>query len=568
MELQEYLGILKRWWWLLLVCIIIAVFSAYIGTQNEPRIYAATTTVMIGQTLQKANPSSQEIYISQQLAQTYAELARRQLILEAAGDALGLTYTPSPGNISTHQVPGTQLLEISVLDMQPERARALADEIAKQLILHGPQGGDDQARRAFIQEQVTNLEENIATTQDEIEREREALEAASGARAIQQHQGDIEALEDKLSNYQANYASLLTTIQGGTNYVSIIEPASRPTYPISPNVKQTLLLAAVTGLLVSGGGVFLLELLNDSIRTPEEVQRITNLPILGTTTEFGESGYEDKLITALSPISPIAESYRILRTNVKFAELDAPLQTLMVTSPGPAEGKSITLANLAVVLAQSGERVLIIDTDLRRPTQHKLFKVPNEVGLTDAMLSSEIPIADYLQPTSITGLQVLPSGAIPPNPAELLASERMGQVLEALYKHADVILFDSPPALVVTDAVILGAKVDGVLIVNDLGRTRRKMAQKVLETLRRGRANILGLVLNRVPKGSGYGYYYNHYYTAKEDGSEKKHGLWQRLFGTGRSKPVRTGSGAEETFRRQAASRASHKVDQPQKDLA
>jgi non-specific protein-tyrosine kinase len=533
MELKEYLLIIRRWWWLLLACVTIAVIAAYIGVQKEPRIYAATTTVMIGQSLQKPNPSSQEIYISQQLAQTYAELARRQLILEAVRDALSLSYTPSPSSVSTHQVPGTQLLEINVRDVVPERARAIADEVARQLILQGPQGGENQSRRALIQEQVAGLEENIVGTQEEIDRAQEELEAASDARAIQQHQENLAALEDKLSVYQANYASLLSTIQGGINYVSIIEPASTPVHPISPNVGQTLLLAALTGLVVSGGGIFLIELLDDSLRTLEEVQRLTDLPVLGTTAEFGDAGYEDKLIAQRLPLSPITESYRVLRTNVQFAGLDKPLETLLVTSPGPSEGKTVTLANLAIVLAQSGERVVVVDTDLRRPTLHKLFDLPNEAGLTDAILADDKPVTGFLQQTAeIKNLWVLTSGAIPPNPAETLASEQMNRVIQALREHADVILFDSPPALIVADAVILGAKVSGVLIVNDLGRTRRKMAQKVVEVLKRGRVNTLGLVLNRVPKANGYGYYYSHYYGKDGNRHAADRAWWQRLFGS------------------------------------
>ncbi len=569
MELKEYVLVLRRWWWLLLACVAIAVVAAYIGVQNEPRIYAATTTVMIGQSLQKANPSSQEIYISQQLAQTYAELARRQLILAGVRDALGLSYTPSPSSVSTHQVPGTQLLEISVRDVIPERARAIADEVARQLTLQGPEGGENQSRRALIEEQLATLEENIVATQREIDRAQEELEAAGDARAIQQHQENLVALEDKLSVYQANYASLLSTIQGGINFVSIIEPASIPTHPISPNVGQTLILAALTGLVVSGGGVFLIELLDDSLRTPEEVQRITDLPLLGTTAEFGDAGYADKLIAQRSPLSPITESYRVLRTNVQFAGLDRPLETLMITSPGPSEGKSVTLANLAIVLAQSGKRVVVVDTDLRRPTLHKLFALPNDVGLTDAILTADKPVTDFLQqPAGLKNLVVLTSGAIPPNPAETLASEQMSRVIEALRKDADVILFDSPPALIVADAVILGAKVSGVLIVNDLGRTRRKMAQKVVEVLKRGRVNTLGLVLNRVPQANGYGYYYAHYYGKYGDHQANDWAWWQRLFGSRNG----TEAGPEETeddgLRRTTPPPETVSTEHPQEDVA
>jgi non-specific protein-tyrosine kinase len=262
----------------------------------------------------------------------------------------------------------------------------------------------------------------------------------------------------------------------------------------------------------------------------------------------------------LNPVSPITEAYRILRTNVKFASIDKPLETLMVTSPGPAEGKSVTLANLGVVLAQGGDRVIIVDTDLRRPAQHKLFQLSNETGLTDAILSPDADISDVLRPTSVEGLSVLTSGPIPPNPAELLASERMTRLMETLKARADVLLFDCPPALVVTDAVILGAKVDGVLVVNDLNRTRRKMAQKVPDVLERGRANVLGLVLNRLPARNGYGYYYMQYYYADQSPHEKaKVPWWRRLLSRNSredAKPAVDNNGTDEDARRTALRRS------------
>ncbi len=531
LNLQQLWDMARRWWWLLLLCTLVAGTSSYIGTTRMPRIYQATTTIMVGQSLQKANPSSQELYISQQLAQTYAEMVRRRPVLQGAAEALELTFVPSREYVSTRQVPGTQLLEISVRDTIPERARVLADEIVNQLILQGPTGSEEQERQAFVQEQIADLEENIEATQAEIESERENLEAANSARAIQQYQTNIDALEEKLSSYQSTYASLLDNVEGGTNYISIVERASTPMHPISPNVGQTVLLGAVIGLTVAIAGVLLIEFLDDTLKTPEEALRLSDLSLLGTIAQIDGKAPTDRVITHLNPVSPITEAYRILRTNVKFASIDKPLETLMVTSPGPAEGKSVTLANLGVVLAQAGDRVIIVDTDLRRPAQHKLFQLSNETGLTDAILSPDADICDMLQPTSVEGLSVLTSGPIPPNPAELLGSERMMRLIETLKTRADVVLFDCPPALVVTDAVILGAKVDGVLVVNDLNRTRRKMAQKVPEVLKHGRANVLGLVLNRLPAKNGYGYYYMQYYYADQGPHKKaKAPWWQRFF--------------------------------------
>lgn len=512
-DLKQYLEILQRWWWLMVACVLVASVSSYIGTLGMPRIYQATTTVMIGQTLQQANPSSSDIYISQQLAQTYAEMVKRRPVLLGAAGALGLEYVPSAGDISTRQVPGTQLLEISVRDTIPLRAQALADEIAHQLILQSPTASEDFERQSFVRERLEGIEANIEQAEAEIAEEQAKLEAANSARAIQQYQSNITALEQKLSSYESTYASLLLTVQGGTNYISVVEPAGLPTTPISPNVGETVLLAAAIGLGLAVGGAVLIEFIDDTIKSPDEVSRLTDLPVLGTIARIEGEGYPEKLIVDHQPLSTIAEAYRVLRTNIQFSFVDRSMDALMVTSPGPTEGKSVTLSNLAVVMAQSGLRVIAVDSDLRRPVLHKIFGLSNTQGLSDAVLDPETGVESYLQETGIDNLRLLPSGPLPPNPAELLGSERMSAVIEELEAHADLVLFDSPPTLVVTDAAVLAARVDGgVLLVVDAGNTRRGMAKRAAEELRRVRANLLGVIVNRLSVRGGGQYYYQYYY--------------------------------------------------------
>ncbi|MBN1260062.1 MAG: polysaccharide biosynthesis tyrosine autokinase [Anaerolineae bacterium] len=511
MELNDYLKVLKNWWWLIIACVVIASGASYVGTLNMARIYQATTTVMIGQSLQRANPNSQDLWISQQLAQTYAAVVKRRPILKDAAEALGLNFIPNPANISTRQVEGTQLLEISVRDTDAERARALADEIANQLKLQSPTSNSEQERQSFVDAQLQDIETKIEATQSEIESEQGKLETANSARAIQQHQSNISALQQKLFSYQQNYAALLMTVQGGTNYISVIEPAIPPSYPISPNVPQTVILGAAVGLALGLGGAFLSELLDDTVKTPDDVNRVTNLPTLGTIAAMNGNAPEDRLIVEHQPLSTISESYRVLRTNIQFSFVDKPMRTICVTSPGPSEGKSVTLANLAVSMAQSGLKVVAVDSDLRRPTIHKIFNLSNELGLSHAAVHHDRCVTDNLQETNIENLWVMTSGPLPPNPAEILGSERMKEILEELQTFADLVLFDTPPALVVTDAVVLATRVDGVVLVNDAGATRRIMARRAAEELRRVRANVIGVVLNRMKLQDG-SYYYQYYY--------------------------------------------------------
>ena len=518
MELQQYFVVIRKWLWLIVACVLVAAVSSYLGTLQMPRIYQAATTVMVGQALEQRNPNAQDLLLSQQLAQTYADMVRRRPILEGVAEALGLDYVPSAANISARQVPGTQLLEIAVRDTHPERARAIVDIIAYQLILQSPtEAGEERQRRAFVQEQLENLESRVQETQDEIDEGQAMLESANSARAIQQYQANIAARQMKLSNYQSTYASLILSLQGGgVNYISVIEPAITPTVPISPRVGETVVLASAIGLILAVGGAFLIEYLDDTIKTPDDVTRTVDLPTLAGITRIEGETYPEKLITVRHPLSPIVETYRLLRTNLQFSSVDKPVHTLVVTSAGPAEGKSVTLANLAVVMAQSGLRVVAVDADLRRPALHKIFGLPNSHGLSDAILRPNPPVGEHLQATEVENLWVLVSGPLPPDAAGLLGSERMGAIIEELKGQMDMVLLDSPPSLVVADAVILGTRVDGVLLVSDVGHTRRSEARQMAEDLRRVRANLLGVVLNRLSRGRG-GYYYQ-----SEDGQRKK----------------------------------------------
>lgn len=212
------------------------------------------------------------------------------------------------------------------------------------------------------------------------------------------------------------------------------------------------------------------------------------------------------LIALRDPRSPAAEAYRTLRTNIQFSSLDKPLHTLLFTSTAPDEGKSTTLANLAVTMAQAEQRVILVDCDLRRPTLHTLFGVPNEPGLTSVILQQdEAPLP--LRETGVPGLRLLTSGPLPPRPADLLGSRRMEALIARLRREADMVLFDTPPVIAVTDAAVLATRLDGVLLVLQAGKTRRDRAREAHRLLEKVKANIVGVVLNNAKQESGYGYY-------------------------------------------------------------
>lgn len=212
------------------------------------------------------------------------------------------------------------------------------------------------------------------------------------------------------------------------------------------------------------------------------------------------------LITITDPRSPVSEAYRTLRTNLSFYSLDHPLRTLVVTSPAMAEGKSTTIANLAVTMAQSGRKTILVDCDLRRPSLHTLFGLNAEPGLTNMVLhdDKEPP----LQKTSVENLWLLASGTKPPNPADLLGTKKLDQVIATLTEMADIVLFDAPPVIAVTDSAVLGAKVDGVLLVIQAGKTRRDHAERAKELLEKAKVRIVGATLTNAPKDNSVSGYY------------------------------------------------------------
>jgi capsular exopolysaccharide synthesis family protein len=216
------------------------------------------------------------------------------------------------------------------------------------------------------------------------------------------------------------------------------------------------------------------------------------------------------------PRSPVSEAFRTLRTNLEFVSPDRPVRSMLVTSAGPSEGKSTVAANLAISLAQAGRRVILVDADMRRPVQHDLFSLPNVTGLTTGLVRGTMP--DIYQNTFVPRLSLITSGPIPPNPSELLGSSMMSALVGTLSSEADLVIYDAPPVMAVTDAIVLAPKLDGVLLVLRLGVTAKDAAMRAKQLLLGARSRLLGVVLNQVRPGHGYGYYYYYYYEGESGG--------------------------------------------------
>ena len=302
-----------------------------------------------------------------------------------------------------------------------------------------------------------------------------------------------------------------------TGNIRIIDSAETPQDPVKPNKKRNLLLAVVMGLFLGFGLALFLEYLDNTIKLPDEIKEELNIPFLGAVPAFASNGIPQRvpsdLVTIHAPKSPASESYRGIRTGILFSSADKSPQVIMVTSVSPLEGKTTSAANLCVTLANAESRVLLIDADMRRPRIHKIFEMDRKIGLSSVLVGTE-SLKDAIVSSPVEGLDILPVGHIPPNPSEIIGSQKMGKLLDALRKKYARIIIDSPPILAVTDAVVLSQMVDGVLLVIRSGETPRAAIQNSLAQLQTVNAKILGAMLNAVGVGrdSYYYYQYSHYY--------------------------------------------------------
>lgn len=520
MEFKQYILPLKRWWWLLVAATVIAAVSSYLATLRQPPIYQTLSTLMIGQVITDPNPTGAEFTLSRQLAENYAEIANREPVKIATMEALGLSWLP---DYRATALPNGQFIEIVVTDILPDRAQAVANELARQLILRSPTGSqsDEQDRQAFVQNQLDNLQLQITDTEVEIQTLREALGGMDSARQIADTQVQITALEAKLADLQGIYSDLLANTEGGAiNSISVIEEAFLPVVPIGPNKLLIILLSATVGLSLAMVAAYVLEYMDDTVKSPEEVEKLTNVPVIGYLSELD---IEDvgALYAADNPRHPSVEEMRTLRTNLEFAGVDQPLNTLLVTSTEMEVGKTSVAANLAIVMSQAEKEVVLVDADLRRPNVHNFYGFQNKVGLSD-VFRGEYDLEQVSKQWPGGEVSVITAGDLPPNPSELLGSRRMSDILERLGSQADIVIIDGPP-FVVADAPLLASKVDGVLLIVRLGNTRKPAIHALMEQITRSGSKVIGVALNRIPTRS-IGYYsgnpyYSAYYTNDENES-------------------------------------------------
>ncbi len=523
--LREYIGVLRRRRFALIMPVLLIVCLATALSFFQSPVYLSGAKVLLQTRTSESlfDPNTGQRADPVRAMQTEIQILESEPIRAEVRKELGPT-----GGISAVSLGQTDLIAIQATSGAPARAAQIANAYTKAYIsFRQKQAVDDvlaaaqqiQSKIGDIQKQIDSLSDQVsAAAPAQQSSVREGLALQRDALVAQQN-----LFKQKLDQLQVDAALK----SGGAQLVS---EATVPTSPISPKPIRSAVIAFGFGLVVGVGLAFLVDYLDDSVKTKDDVVRIVpDVPVVGLIPAV--IGWKDtdapQVVSIDDPRSAAAEAYRSVRTSVQFLGLERPIQSLQVTSPNAREGKTTTLVNLGVALARAGQRVVLLCCDLRRPRVHEFFGLENTVGFTSVLLG-KVPLSAAIQPVpSQPRLSLLASGPLPPNPSELLSSKRTADVLASLQAQADLVLVDSPPILPVTDALILSGQVDATLLVCVAGATTRKDASRAVELLQQVNAPLVGTVLNGVTADSGYGYdggYYYRYEQESPNGSPAENG--------------------------------------------
>jgi capsular exopolysaccharide synthesis family protein len=422
------------------------------------------------------------------------------------------------------------ILSNSFIQQQKSELAQLQQQSAELSEKFGEKHPEIIKNRTAIQSAQLKLQAEIAKVVAAVRTEYQAAKAQEGslAFALSQQKGEAlsmnrkgieySVLERDVEGSKQIYESLLQrTKETGvaselkSSNIRVIDKAERPRQPVTPRTRMNMLLALAVGSVLAFGLAFFFEYLDSRIKTPDELKAHLGLPSLGMVPALDVKVWKDKEPLLHAGVPPgFAEAFRTIRTNVLFSSAEEGSRVLVVTSTGPGEGKTTVATNLAIGFAQAGQRVLLIDADMRRPRVHSVFGLKQEPGLSNLMVGNA-RASESVHKAPVPGLWVLGAGRIPPNPAELIGSQRFRDFLNSLKEHFDLILVDSPPVMAVTDAAIAAHAANGVVFVVGAEMTSRNAARGAVEHLEQGRAHFVGAVLNRVELERN-AYYYSHYY--------------------------------------------------------
>ena len=497
---------------------LVAGTAAYVSANRETPMYSASATMLIspGQAVTSAVDIN-SLRATEYLAGTYPRLITNADMHERVADALGLDEVP--GSISASAVEGSQLVTVTVTDTDPDRAALVANTVVTEFQRYSEEQAQERAdtARSLMDNQIDAIDTRIA----EIDARLDELDTAAN-RDDPQAQREIEALTQERGSLSTSKVELNTnavTIGAQTIAASpSVEPAGSavaPEQPFSPQPRRSALLGLFVGLLLGVGLVALLEFLDNTVKPEQNLQALAGAPLLATIPALNKlQPGGGQVYSMAQPQSGAAEAIRLLRTNLEFASATAEIDSITVTSPGAGEGKSTTVANLGVVMAQAGLNTVVIDGDLRKPTQARIFGVQNNTGLTTLLTHPDEDWQDAAQKVALPGLRLIPSGPLPPNPSDLVSSARFEQLLSRIAADVDLVIVDSPPVLAASDALAIARHTDGVFVVCHSHRTRTDSLRHAAHLIHHGGIRLVGIVLNRQRGQQGASYYGEYYGTA------------------------------------------------------
>ena len=553
MEVLALAHVVLRRWWLLVLLGVLGVTCAYLTVSILPKRYQSSVSLQLNPAGKSAllpytGSNSDQVAPSAvaTLAASYSEVLRSRTFDKIVVDRLKLPIGPDElaRSIDARLIPNTNILRLNVTWDQPQDAQQLAQRVAELFISENVQAAQNGTvqRIQQLQDSARQMQTRLGTLQQQRDRLDDMVSRGDLTRL-----NDLNDLDTRLAALQTSYTNALVEIErarSSMDTAAILDNATPGVAVGTLPLPQALLLGLLVGLAAGTGAGLLLDRLVGAIHAPEDIAAVCGsapLAAVGriaattrTGSAKGEPRIDPRLVVATAARSASAEAFRTLRTNLRIAALEQPLRTIVVTSAGVGDGKTLVSANLAAALAQSGKRVLMIDGDLRRPTAHRILGLDKSAGLVEALLTEHERAhrngsqpdpqwsEHYVVATPVEGLFLLPSGSVPPNPSEILGSESAARLLHDLAQVFEMLVIDTPPVGPVADALLLATHADGILVVARAGQTRQDALRGALEALGPAGKPILGIVMNDLrptplSRYSPYRYYYagyygNHYY--------------------------------------------------------
>lgn len=493
--MQRYIDLLNRRIWVIVVATVIAAAVAGIGIYLTPRSYSAAATIRVAES-QGGFTGSVDVRYSERLVNTYVQILQSQPVLDEAIQRLKLDMTPKDllEKIKSEALPDTELIRITASDANPVLARDIANALSDLVVEQGQSlysGGGRSAREI--------LEEQLGVTESNLQEDRADLESLMDRESSTQ--GEIDALGKKIALQEQTYAMLLSEYEQArvaeamrANSITVVDPAITPENPSGPRRLLVIAVGALIGLMGGTALALLLESLDTTLYDVDQLRSVSGLPVLGTIPHPDLDGSTDEEpISIYTSGSSQEEAYRLLRANLLSHSQGAKLTTLLITSAGHEEDNSTVAANLAYAAAQAGRKVVVVDGDLRRPLLHRVFELPNEVGLS-TVLNQRSSLEEAMKSAQAPELRVLTSGPKSSSTTELLESTEMVGLVDQLGKDFDLVLMHSPPLLTVADAVVLATLADAAVLVTELGETKQEDVEAALNQMADVEANAIGVI--------------------------------------------------------------------------